>query len=1444
MITGVILTHNEEQHVVACIEHLRPYVAEILLVDTESTDRTVELARPLVDRVLPHPHVPNFDSARNLAIPEASHEWLWFVDADERVPELTGQLVNQWIREHGAEFEAINIPFKSYFCGRWMRHCGWWPGYTCPRVLKRGFFEFSSTLHGGVKLTGRELRAPADERVGIEHYSFRDLAHWVEKANRYTSTEALQLAKQGINYDWRGALRFLVHDLWEHYELHNARLDGERGWILTWCAAMYRWLSVAKLIDHGRSPEQQGGPSSVPADLDEFLRAFEQELAAFRAERPVLPLDVVWRGPVWEASAAAEESRRCILNLAAGPRAVTVEPLAGGTTAQLPTPERALLRALARARRGRSVATITQWSPRLTAPDRCASYNVLRVPREADVTPAAVRQANAYDQLWVESHDQVRGLIEAGAAPERIAVVSALCDESSSERSPGSTSTLENLLLEIDNQFVVNTLENPPSDKIRVQWEGEFFAGHSFSNINEQLAQLLTQQPGIALSLRRVRHQRTDDRRTLTRPVLAPYFERPLGDGPNVTIRHAYPPNWQRPAGGKWVHIQPWEFGSLPNDWVQPLRDDVDEIWVMSRYVERVYKDSGIAPAKIHYLPWGVDPAVFRPDGPVRRLPTEKPFRFLYVGGTIFRKGFDRLLAAYLAEFTSEDDVCLVIKDVGTSTFYQPQSMREQIHAAQADPTNPAIVYFDEEMTPGQLAALYRSCQCLVAPYRGEGFGLPILESLACGVPPIVPSGGPTDDFVDAESGFLLGSRFVPAEGVSDLCGPALELEIEPAELRSTMRRACEDQSHTRQLGLAGSERIRREFTWENTARDIVKRLQTLTERTGLVGLPSVVVPPEIKPEGPPRLLLAAVVRNAEEPALLVETLARLSPFVTSVFVEAAGNDPRIRRLTEEYGATIVEKDEAIPETGTDWILSLHAGEYLDEEELDELKTWLQHQPDSLQEASFLTDRNDVSLADARVCRASPRVNCAGDAGVMQSDRTPPPAQVPLKLRRAAVAEVCSELAGNDRGPPRGEPMPSPSNAVGEPSALQGTPKHPAADGDRCGRPYGLLKKSVLIQMACGAHLDLLELTRDHHRQYAERHGLDYWCITGNPAPHKRPGWGKVPLLLAGIRAGYESVIWLDADAVIVQPQFDLTALVPDGMGMVRHPHPEHWNTGLIVARSGADVERFWQAVDDMPDNNHAWMEQAAANELADLPEFAWLMHPLDLRFNSVPGFAMAADPVVVAAHGLPAAQRRLVLERAMAKIPDAQPVPVAESPRRRDDFGLLLNKLELTGEAVEVGVQRGEFAHQLLAQWQGRRLHLVDPWRHLSDYSDIANGPDSEHETNLRHTRDRLASYEGRYQIHRALSSEAIDRFQDESLDFVYLDANHSLAAVRDDLRLWFPKVKPGGILAGHDFLDGNLPEGQFGVATAVRQFADERNLALQLTDDPPWLSWYVFKH
>lgn len=137
----------------------------------ESDDATIELARPLVDKILKHELVSNFDCARNIAIPEASNQWLWFVDADERLSLAIGEVINNLVREKGDDFEAINIPFKTYFCGKWMEHSGWWPGYTMPGVLKKEHFRFSERLHGGVECSGREIRIAADPNLGIDHFS-------------------------------------------------------------------------------------------------------------------------------------------------------------------------------------------------------------------------------------------------------------------------------------------------------------------------------------------------------------------------------------------------------------------------------------------------------------------------------------------------------------------------------------------------------------------------------------------------------------------------------------------------------------------------------------------------------------------------------------------------------------------------------------------------------------------------------------------------------------------------------------------------------------------------------------------------------------------------------------------------------------------------------------------------------------------------------------------------------------------------------------------------------------------------------------------------------------------------------------------------------------------------------------------------------------------------
>ena len=104
------------------------------------------------------------------------------------------------------------------------------------------------------------------------------------------------------------------------------------------------------------------------------------------------------------------------------------------------------------------------------------------------------------------------------------------------------------------------------------------------------------------------------------------------------------------------------------------------------------------------------------------------------------------------------------------------------------------------------------------------------------------------------------------------------------------------------------------------------------------------------------------------------------------------------------------------------------------------------------------------------------------------------------------------------------------------------------------------------------------------------------------------------------------------------------------------------------------------------------------------------------------------------------------------------------------------------------------------------------------------------------------LAPHSGRYRVHRTLSAEAAERFDDGSLDFVYLDANHAYEAISTDVRRWYRKLRLGGILASHDFLDGTLPEGEFGVASAVREFEIEIGVSALVTDER-WPSWYLIK-
>ena len=178
---------------------------------------------------------------------------------------------------------------------------------------------------------------------------------------------------------------------------------------------------------------------------------------------------------------------------------------------------------------------------------------------------------------------------------------------------------------------------------------------------------------------------------------------------------------------------------------------------------------------------------------------------------------------------------------------------------------------------------------------------------------------------------------------------------------------------------------------------------------------------------------------------------------------------------------------------------------------------------------------------------------------------------------------------------------------------------------------------------------------------------------------------------------------------------------------------------------------------------------------------------------------------------------------------------------RHRDHLGLALNEMGLVGAGVEIGVAYGENAEKILEKWHGRHLYLVDPYvtQDWSKYTDQTNKINFSEA--LEYARQKLARFDGRKTFVRRMSTDAAKDFKDGELDFVYVDGNHDYAAVLADMDAWWPKIKSGGVMGGHDFYDTDTDDYRCGVESAVRRWTSEHDVALIGPLD--CTSWFVIK-
>jgi glycosyltransferase involved in cell wall biosynthesis len=368
--------------------------------------------------------------------------------------------------------------------------------------------------------------------------------------------------------------------------------------------------------------------------------------------------------------------------------------------------------------------------------------------------------------------------------------------------------------------------------KQNIIWEGDQFANNSLAQVNRELTnQLILRKNNISL---------LTDKNDEWQPAEEDHFFVNLNmynilKTADIHIRHKFPPDFSEPSSGKWVMIQPWEFGSLPKKWVQEFSTKVDEMWVPTNYVKECYVDSGIPTDRVYVVPNGFNPNDFNKNANPYRLKTKKKFKFLFVGGTIYRKGIDLLLKAYSELFAQSDDVCLVIKDMGGSSFYKKQNFREDIYQLMNKHNSPEIEYIDSFLSTEEMSGLYKACDTLVHPYRGEGFGMPIIESMACGLPVIVTNGGACLDFCNSENSFLVDAektyyknKHVGGEETIDY--PWL-FEPSQEELKRTMILALNDSELLKSKSEKALFDVSEHFTWEKIAQNVEHRVDELSKK-------------------------------------------------------------------------------------------------------------------------------------------------------------------------------------------------------------------------------------------------------------------------------------------------------------------------------------------------------------------------------------------------------------------------------------------------------------------------------------------------------------------------------------------------------------------------------------------------------------------------------------
>jgi glycosyltransferase involved in cell wall biosynthesis len=273
-ISAVVNTLDAERFLAYALRSVAPWVAEIVVVDMESTDATVAVAERFGARVVPHPRTGFVEAARAFACAQARGTWLLVLDADEIVPPALARRLRAVAA--GDEADVVRIARVNHLLGGALLHSGWNPERDRhTRFFKRGMVEHPAALHAGPRpVAGARTMTLAPEEA-LVHFNYVDVDEFLGRLNRYTGVEAAQAFARGTRASRRAALAGAAREWLTRYVRHRGYRDGWRGFYLSLMMALSPIVTQAKLAELEAAGPRDATVRRYRDSAEEVLAGYE-----------------------------------------------------------------------------------------------------------------------------------------------------------------------------------------------------------------------------------------------------------------------------------------------------------------------------------------------------------------------------------------------------------------------------------------------------------------------------------------------------------------------------------------------------------------------------------------------------------------------------------------------------------------------------------------------------------------------------------------------------------------------------------------------------------------------------------------------------------------------------------------------------------------------------------------------------------------------------------------------------------------------------------------------------------------------------------------------------------------------------------------------------------------------------------------------------------------